>query len=360
MGSSCLAGGVYSVLWMFYHLLSPALALLITFPYFAKLWFQTHLSSMTSTPPPPRPFTDARGSADENETAAVGYGAVAVAHAALAIPMILKPQSVAEYMLGGAAVPGNVEQDHLFGLLAAGLLSGASAAWALKGCAERRDLDSPTAERLELGLMAMAGTALGVHLVHGKDLTANGLGAGAAAAALTLGVPAAGMMTTAPGRRRLGSRIARFFDAAGRLFNFRRGFKLSTALYAAITPLFFGAGIAYVIAPGWTLSNIMGYALKGRDATFVWRNVGSALLSVLPAITYSLKEKADSDELTEATPRILNAGLMLTSVGHLAVLGPMVNDGVGGRYLPGAVGVWAASAVAALVGLSSSASDKRF
>lgn len=299
------------------------------------------------------------GRTGDDENASVGFAAVALAHAGLALPLLLQPQNAAEYVLGAAALPTNVEQDHLFGMLAAGLLSGASAAWSLKGLADRHELDTPTGERLSLGLMLMAGTALGVHLYHGKDITNNGLGAGAAAAALTLGVPAARLLATERGRRRLGSRLRGIFDAAGRLFDFRRGFKLSTALYAALTPVFFGAGVAYMVAPGWTLSNIMGYVLKGRDSTFIWRNVGGTLLSVLPAITYSLKEKADSDELAEPAPRVLNIGLLLASSGHLAVLGPMLSDGTGGKYLPVAVGVWAAAAAASLVGLSSSATDKR-
>jgi hypothetical protein len=35
-------------------------------------------------------------------------------------------------MLGATALPTNVEHDRLMGLLAAGLLSGATTAWALK------------------------------------------------------------------------------------------------------------------------------------------------------------------------------------------------------------------------------------
>lgn len=72
------------------------------------------------------------GASGEDENASVGYAAVALAHAGLSIPLLLQPQSVGEYILGAAAMPTNIEQDHLFGMLAAGLLSSASAAWALK------------------------------------------------------------------------------------------------------------------------------------------------------------------------------------------------------------------------------------
>jgi hypothetical protein len=46
------------------------------------------------------------------------------------------------------------------GLLASGLLASASTAWALKGAADRHELETPTAERLQVGLMTMAATAL--------------------------------------------------------------------------------------------------------------------------------------------------------------------------------------------------------
>ena len=38
----------------------------------------------------------------------------------------------------------------------------------MQGAADAHTLDSPTSERLQLGLMAFAGSALAVHLVHGE------------------------------------------------------------------------------------------------------------------------------------------------------------------------------------------------
>lgn len=136
--------------------------------------------------------------------------------------------------------------------------------------ADDHTLESDTSERLQLGLMGLAGAALGVHMLHGgcppasrpaswgaplgmcvgrlhslrgrlrgpllagaaqstcsgslrqqlrqappgstlapagSDLTNNGRGLGAATAALTFAVPAARMLGSDRGRRRLGSRI---------------------------------------------------------------------------------------------------------------------------------------------------------
>lgn len=299
------------------------------------------------------------GASPDDETAAVGYSALTLALAGVALPLIFRPQNAAEYLLGVASLPTNVEQDRLMGMLASTLLAGGATAWSLKESAEERSLETATAERLQLGLMAFAAVAFGVHLYHGNDLTNNGLGAGAAVSALTFGVPAARMLGTERGRRRFGSRVKGFFDSAGRLFDFRRGFKLTTGLYAALTPIFFGAGLSYMFAPAWTLDRLLGFVIKGRDSQFIWRNLAGGLITILPTITYSLKEKADADELAENTPRMLNLALLAASAGHLAVLGPVWNDNAGGKYLPAMMGVWGAAGVAALAGLSSSATDRR-
>lgn len=48
------------------------------------------------------------------------------------MPLLFQPREAATFLLGGTALPTNVEQDRLMGLLAAGLLSGATTAWSLK------------------------------------------------------------------------------------------------------------------------------------------------------------------------------------------------------------------------------------
>ena len=186
-------------------------------------------------------------------------------------------------------------------------------------------------------------------------MTSNALGAGATAAALTIGVPAARLLSTPRSRQRLGTRLSGAFSAVNALFSFPRGLKLSSVLYAVLTPTLFGAGLAYLFRPSPTLSNILGYTLTGRDSVFIWRNLGAFLCTVFPAITYSLKEKADADALDDASSRTLNVGLAMTSAAHLGVLGSMVMDGTGGGYANAVAGMWAAVGVAAVVGLAASA-----
>ncbi|KAL4858348.1 hypothetical protein ACK3TF_001819 [Chlorella vulgaris] len=304
-----------------------------------------------STQPPPRPgqaryeYHEAPGEytrnvggsgSNENEKIARSYASLAVAHTALALPLLFQPREAATFLLGGTALPTNVEQDQLMGLLAAGLLSGATTAWSLKGAAEEHHLSTAAI----------------------RELTRNGFAVGAAAAALTVAVPASQALGSKRARRRLGSHFKRLADGIGRLFDFRGRFRLSSALYAVLTPAFFVAGASYLLAPQRTLGNLLGYVTKASDSIFLWRQAGSLLLTLLPEVTYTLKEKAEDNRLAEQSSRTLNSGLLLTSIGHLAVLGPMANEGSSGRYLPVLVGTWAAAFSASVVGLSTSNADR--
>lgn len=162
------------------------------------------LASMAACPPPSR--AGARAPPPRTLTPSL---AAHPAPAGLALPLLFQPRETARFLLGGTALPTNVEHDQLMGLLAAGLLSGATSAWALKvggrwepapsgapagagwpdwqaragvvcpplaplpaappqGSADAHTLDSDTSERLQLGLMGLAGAALGVHVMHGE------------------------------------------------------------------------------------------------------------------------------------------------------------------------------------------------
>lgn len=159
---------------------------------------------------------------------------------------------------------------------------------------------------------------------------------------------------------------------------------------------------AKVVPSGPASCTLLAPACSNRSlptvlfAVFLWRNMGGALLTLLPAVTSSLKaraetpgwlgavrhtradrqqdrprwalscfackwqgisrlaawalsseqtsncgspaalrtllqEKSDAGQLSDRTARTLNLGLLLSSLGHLAVLGPMANEGTGGK-----------------------------
>ncbi|KAK2080698.1 hypothetical protein QBZ16_000552 [Prototheca wickerhamii] len=269
------------------------------------------------------------GSSDHDKYAA-GYAAIAVASAAMAIPLIFQPRSTAEFLLGASALPTNMEQDRLMGLVAAGLLSAGATAWALKSDAEKHELDVGASETLQLGLIGFAATNLAAHLAHVNDLTPNGLAAGVATAAVSAAVPAARLLLSPAGRRKIVDRLRDAVDSVCRrsldFGNRGRGFRFTSALYA----------------------------LMGADSVYLWRQIGTAMLTIAPAALLALKDRADNDELGEAQPRALNAGLLLAGTAQLAVLAPMAADGAGGRYLPLVLGLSGATALAGVLGLASS------
>lgn len=71
---------------------------------------------------------------------------------------------------------------------------------------------------------------------------------------------------------------------------------------------------------------MLGPVVTTPLGTFAWRAAGGALLTVAPAITYTLKSKFDR-HLNHTVPgKILNAGLAATAASHLAILGVLLDD----------------------------------
>jgi hypothetical protein len=63
---------------------------------------------------------------------------------------------------------------------------------------------------------------------------------------------------------------------------------LSSLLYSGLTVAFFLAGAGYLFTPESTLDGAFGVA-GGPQATFLWRAIGAALLTVVPVTTFSLR-----------------------------------------------------------------------
>lgn len=127
--------------------------------------------------------------------------------------------------------------------------------------------------------------------------------------------------------------------------------KLPEVLYSLLTPTLALAGAAYVFAPGYSLAGVFGY-VKDAPSLFFWQNIGIALMTMAPTLTYTLKKEAAAGRLYETSlSRTLNFGLLGVSAGHLAVLVPMLAAAQGGSLLPWLVGAWSVGAAAGGVGL---------
>ncbi len=62
--------------------------------------------------------------------------------------------------------------------------------------------------------------------------------------------------------------------------------------YALLTPAFYGAGLACMLTPEESLTNVFLYA-RGEDCITLWRMFGASML-MLPTWTVSLKVRARS------------------------------------------------------------------
>lgn len=150
-------------------------------------------------------------------------------------------------------------------------------------------------------------------------------------------------------RMGVGQTLARYFGAVPDLLRITTA---PSALLALLTPTLALAGATYLVSSGHSLAAVFGYA---KDvASFVFcLNIGGALLAMVPVMAYSLKKKADEGRLGDPVSVTLSSGLLAASLGHLAVLGPMVARGQGEWALPWVVRAWATGALAGAYGMFS-------
>ena len=94
--------------------------------------------------------------------------------------------------------------------------------------------------------------------------------------------------------------------------------------------------------------------MKDPASFFFWQTIGGSLLTIAPALTYSLKAEADAENMDSAVAKTLSGGLLLAALGHLTVLVPMLTSGQGAEMLPWLVGAWSAAAGAGAMGMLSS------
>lgn len=125
---------------------------------------------------------------------------------------------------------------------------------------------------------------------------------------------------------------------------------LQSALFSVITPTLALAGASYLFFPGYTLASSFGY-VKDVASFFYWQNIGAGLMTVFPAMTYSLKRHEDEGHGGDDVSLTLSGGLLLSALGHMAVMGPMMVAGQGAGLLPWLAGAWAIVAAAGAAGI---------
>lgn len=247
----------------------------------------------------------------------------------------------------------DVLYEELWRLLAGVLFAGAATAYALKITSDRQLLAEPLTHRLQLGFVWFALTALVLHVVYVfiiHTLSWWGLLLGAAVVGPTLLLPAVhlglsgglGVTATLAGFRAGLSNVAH-----------PRAFSAAAVLYSLLTVLFTAAGLLMTILPKKTLDWTYGYH-SGAKAAFLWQWVGGAFFFLFSAITFTLAERATVARLHTTVPKILNVGLLVSSLFFLLDFGTILfNSAIAKRYLlPVLFGHWVLTLLAAVLGLS--------
>lgn len=97
-------------------------------------------------------------------------------------------------------------------LLGCGLAAGSASCFALKQYADAGALNSPTAQRLQLGLMGFSAAAIGTHLMYSPAITVASLASGAVVMGAT-GDVAYNSYKEKVGNLKIGEVVGRYFGA---------------------------------------------------------------------------------------------------------------------------------------------------
>jgi len=266
---------------------------------------------------------------------------------------LVMPYRLTDIFFRGQRKYYDVIFEELWRILAATLFSAAITSYALKVSSDRRVLNDPVVQRLQLGFFWFALLAVVIHLIHVlfiKTLTLWGLLLGAAIMAPTLLLPTAHLGMS--GGFGLAVAADSVSDALSNVFAPRR-VTFSGVLYSLLTVLFVIVGLGYLIVPKLTLQWALGYQ-AGKRAVFLWQWIGSGMVFLFPAITYTCLERGIQGSLWGTVPKTLNVALLVASLFHILEFGSVLaTEGISKRWLlPVLLGHWILTLVASILGLS--------
>ncbi|CAL8468876.1 g8417 [Coccomyxa elongata] len=226
--------------------------------------------------------------------------------------------------------------------------------------AERRELHKNVYRRLNMGVVTFATAALAAEVIHLDVLDIAASTGMATILGITVAVPSYYYAMTSGHGLGLWSimkarplphtcapfkanGVVRELDVLGRV---KTG---KGVAYALLAPAFYGAGLACMLTPSESLTNVFLYA-HGEDCiTTLWRMFGASLL-MLPTWAVSLKEAADRRHLDRPPYITLNMGLALTGLINVAILSPWWTQYSAGPVMPLMLGTWAAAAAVGIWG----------
>ncbi|KAL3158424.1 Meiotic nuclear division protein 1 [Trebouxia sp. C0009 RCD-2024] len=294
------------------------------------------------------PKGDRNGPIDEAAGSANSYLFLAALNAAAALPLAVAPHTVADFLFGSAALPHDLLHEPLLRILALAFAGASTAAASLNLAAKRGQLGDSSFQRLNIALLAAS--ALNTVLFISNASTA-GEGSVVSFSAFWVTLLAlGGTVFTAWGGYGKNSETGLSLKRVGPLPAVKKyqddladlpdnSGSLQATLYSVLTVALVASGALYLLQPHETLEAFFANS-KGEECIFTWRAIGGGLVTLLPAMTYTLREGAKRGKLGEAPYKALNIGVLGAGSGHLAILTPILLSGGGGPFLPALLGLW--------------------
>lgn len=294
------------------------------------------------------------------------YTALSAGFGLTAASIFALPEEAARIIFqGGFGSVHDYLHDPILKLLAIGLSAASVINWVQKNAAQRGELDEQLHRRLDgalsffaagqifiqgLAFTPLAGQYLGT---YGADLISPPVAAAlGGTAALQWWVAGRNYAKYSPEGSNPVAIVKSFASDASQTFADLSSGALPLS-YAFLTATFLGAGFGYLLAPYQTLDIVFGtFAGKGAEDVLTWQLVGAGLSILLGPIAYSLKEAALEGNLYEDRYKALNLGLLIASLGHVAVLGPLLDTPGAGTGLPLLLAAWVGSTAISVVGLN--------
>lgn len=298
------------------------------------------------------PKDDRNGPVDEAAGSANSYLFLAALNAAAALPLAVAPHTVADFLFGSAALPHDFLHEPLLRILATGFAGASTAAASLNLAAKRGQLGDSSFQRLNLALLAAS--AFNTVFFISNAATA-GEGSVVSFSAFWVTVLALGAtVLTAWGGYGKNSQVGLSLKRVGPLPAVKKyqddladlpdnNGDLQATLYSILTVGLVVSGATYLLQPQETLQAFFNNS-KGEECIFTWRAIGGGLITLLPAMTYTLREGAKRGKLGESAYKALNIGVFGAGAGHLAILTPILVSGEGGPLLPALLGLWGVGA----------------
>lgn len=285
--------------------------------------------------------------------AAASYIPLVVSNAALAAVTALAPHQCSDFLFGhpigddlhhSAIVP-------LMRLLSAGFATAAFVSFALKQALEDRPVSREKFVRLNLGLSAFA--TINILLLSTSLVSPDGVleyparpafWAAAAVFAFTLFVSwgkyakepeLSALKNSVPRIKTLRKDVKEFADQRSLDQYFPNSYTVITLSLAAF-------GLSQLFVP-WKLLDLLLINEGGDENQLMARLYSSSLVTLLPAVSYSLKEVARDVKIKESPSKCLNYGLATTAVLNIVVFLPYLTHGQGGLLLAPYLLLWLAT-----------------